>query len=303
MQIHQLRYFLALTQELSFKQAAARVHISQPTLSQQIKKLEDELGSPLFERSNRHVRLTEAGHKFLPYAQNAMDAISKGLNEIKENSDEISGLIHLGVIPTICAYLMPNILKTLRKNFPKIQISLYEETTSSLIEKLKQGKLDIGILALPIHEKGLAEKKLASEEYFAGIPLSHPLAKRSAITRKDLAKEKIITLQEGHCFSQQALDYCKFSRHNEQVIFQGSSLASAMKLAELGEGITFVPQMAIDSKSYPALAFIPFAPTAQRAIGVLWRVSAPLLKTHHTLIETVERELKKYSRRQSASSV
>lgn len=293
MELHQLRYFLALTRELSFQRAAHEANISQPTLSQQIKKLEDELGSALFERSHHRVRLTKAGQKFLPYAQTAVDTLKKGLLEIKEGSSEVSGTISLGVIPTICPYLIPSMLKVLKKNFPKIQISLYEETTSVLIEKLKEGKLDLGILALPIHEKGLVEKKLTDEEYLAAVPAGSPLAKKNSIQRKDIAKEKIITLQEGHCFSQQALDYCNLTRHDEQVIFQGSSLVSAMRLAELGEGMTFVPRMAADKKSYPGLKFTPFSPPAKRSIGVLWRISAPLLKIHHILITAAEAELKK----------
>lgn len=293
MELHQLRYFLALTQELNFQRAANLANISQPTLSQQIKKLEDELGSPLFERSHHQVRLTKAGQKFLPHAQTAVDTLKKALAEIKEGSGDTAGTISLGVIPTICPYLVPSILKSLKNNFPEIRISLYEETTSVLIEKLKQGKLDLGILALPIQEKGLVEKKLLDEEYLAALPVSHPLSKKKFIQRKDIVKEKIITLQEGHCFSQQALDYCNLTRRDEQVIFQGSSLVSAMKLAELGEGITFVPQMAADKKSYPGLKFAPFSPPAKRSVGVLWRISAPLLKIHHILINTAESELKK----------
>lgn len=288
-----MRYFLALTQELNFQRAARRVSITQPTLSQQIKKLEDELGSPLFERTPHEVRLTKAGKKFLPYAQTAVDTLKEALNEMQEGSGEISGTVNLGMIPTICPYLVPGILGNLKKNHPKIKISLYEETTSSLIEKLKQGRLDMGILSLPIHEKGLVEKKLVDEEYLLAVPTRHPLVQKSSVQRKDIEREKILTLQEGHCFSQQALDYCKLSRTDEQIVFQGSSLASVLKLTALGEGITFVPKMAADKKLYPELKFLPFSPPAKRAVGVIWRVSAPLLKIHHILMQAAEAELKK----------
>ncbi len=275
--------------------AARRCSITQPTLSQQIRKLEDELGTPLFERSPRQIRLTEAGRKFLPHARASMDSLLRGTREIQNESQEDSGTIALGVIPTLCPYLIPGAVAALKKSAPKIRISLYEETTSVLVESVRSGKLDLGLLSLPIEEKGLAAKNLGSEEYLTAVSAAHPLAKASRIGRRELQKEKLLILQEGHCFSDQALDYCKIAREHDQVIFQGSSLASVMRLAEMGEGLTFVPRMAADSRMYPGLKFIPMSPPARRDIGMVWRISAPFLKTHRTLLDAIEHELQKTS--------
>ncbi len=295
MDIQQLRYVVALSQELHFLKASQKVNVSQPTLSQQLKKLENELGAPLFERAPKNVRLTPQGRKFVPYAISVLDTLQKGIKDLQEQEGVVTGTIRLGVIPSICSYLMPEVLTSLAKNAPRIKVELYEETTSVLVEDLKSGKLDMGILALPVEDRGISAITLCTEPFFVAVAKTHRLAGRKTVRRADLLKERLLILQEGHCFGQQSMDFCKITRQDPQVSFQGSSLESVMALAELGEGITFVPMMAVNKSSRTGLEFISIAPDERptRKIGVIWRLSAPLGKAQRTFLEIVEKTLKR----------
>ena len=293
MDIQQLRYMVALAQELHFQRAAQKTHVAQPSLSQAIKKLESELGVPLFERSPRKVRLTAEGEKFLSVSLTVLGHLQKVTEEFREMSQEVRGTLRVGVIPTICPYLMPRVITQLKKTAPHLTLELSEETTSILVEQIKEGKLDLGVLALPVAEKGLAEKALHREVFYLAVARNHPLAARRTVSRKDIVNEKILVLKEGHCFGHQILEFCKMSRQDTQVIFQGSSLTSVMKLAALGEGITLVPEMAVHPKDFPDLKFIPFAPPPpSREIGILWRLSASFNKAEHFLAGIIEQTLK-----------
>jgi len=293
MELRQLRYIVALSQERNFLRAAKRVNITQPTLSHQIKKLEEEIGTPLFERSSHGVRMTAAGQKFIPYAIATLDNLEKGIAELREESHAISGKIAIGAIPTISPYLLPDVLIGLRTEAPQLSLELYEETTSSLLESLKAGKIELGILALPIADAGIVSRSLGKEEFLLAVAKQHPLSKRRQVTAKIIKEEKLLILQEGHCFADQALEYCKTIRDDAQIIFQGSSLTSVMKLASVGEGLTLVPKMAANVKENPDLAFIPFsAPKPNREIGIIWRITAPLTPAHRYLITCIEKVFK-----------
>jgi len=294
MEIHQLRYIVALFQERNFLRAAKRVNITQPTLSHQIKKLEQEVGTPLFERSSRGVRLTPAGEKFIPYAMTALDQLTKGLTKIQEDAKDISGKVAIGVIPTISPYLLPEVLVKLRRAAPLLSLEFYEETTSSLLESLKAAKFDIGILSIPIHDAGIVSRSLGKEDFYLAVSKKNPLSKKRQVNTKDIKGERLLILQEGHCFSNQTLEYCKLLREDAQILFQGSSLTSVMKLAAAGEGVTFVPQMAVSKQENPNLAFIPFTtPRPTREIGIVWRVTAPLTLPHRFLIDIITETFKK----------
>lgn len=293
MEIQQIRYVVALSQELHFLKAAQKTNVSQPTLSQQIKKLEDELGAPLFERSPRRVRLTHQGEKFLPYAVSLLDTLQKGVREMRDDSDVVSGTVRVGAIPTICPYVIPDVLAGLAKTAPRVRVQLYEETTSILIEDLKSGRLDIAILALPIADRGISTLALHREPFFAAVSKTHPLAGRARVGRKELLKERLLILREGHCFGQQSMEFCKINRQDPQVSFLGSSLASVMAMAERGQGVTFVPKMAVDKTPEGRLRFIPLPPKEgpYREIGAAWRLTAPLDKAQKVFLETVEQIL------------
>ena len=287
MELHQLRYFLELSRELHFQKAAEKAHVTQPTLSQQIKKLEDELGLPLFERSPRNVRHTAAGKKFLPHVIEALERIEHGVSGLREEADEISGLIRIAAIPTIAPYLLPGVISKIKRSAPKLMLEIYEETTSVLVEHLKEAKFEIGVLSLPIQDSGIVCRPLGKEPFYLAVSKDHPLAKRKTVSRSDIVKEKLLILQEGHCFSDQTLEFCNLSRKNEQIRFQGSSLSSVMRLVGAGEGVTFVPKMAVEPRLYPELRFISFGGTPPlREIGLAWRVTTPLTKAHNFVIDS-----------------
>lgn len=287
MELHQLRYFLELSRELHFQRAAEKAHVTQPTLSQQIKKLEEELGLPLFERSPQNVRLTAAGKKFLPHVIEALEKIEHGVSDLRTEADEISGLIRIAAIPTIAPYLLPGVISKIKRSAPKLMLEIYEETTSVLVEHLKEAKFEIGILSLPIQAAGIVSRSLGKEPFYLAVSRNHPLAKKKTVVRDDIVKEKMLILQEGHCFSDQTLEFCNLSRKNEQIQFQGSSLSSVMRLVGAGEGVTFVPKMAVEPRLYPELRFIPFGGTQpSREIGLAWRVTTPLTKAHKFVMES-----------------
>lgn len=294
MDLQQIRYVVLLSQELHFLRASKKANVSQPTLSQQIQKLERELGTPLFERSPRNVRLTAQGKKFLPHAIAALDSLQKGVRELADERDVAAGIIRLGVIPTICPYLLPGALARLARIAPLLKIELHEETTPVLVDDLKSGRLDLAILALPLPDKGVSVLTLRREPFFVAVSRSHRLADRKSLGRKDLLAEKLLILREGHCFGQQSMDFCKISRQDPQITFEGGSLASVMAMAELGQGITFVPQMAVPSAGSSRLKFIPLLPKDQsyREIGIAWRLSSPLDKGHRVFMETVGEALR-----------
>lgn len=289
MELQQLRYVVALSRELNFQRASKKLHVTQPTLSQQLKKLEDEIGITLFERSPKYVRLTSAGEKFVPFALELLERLERGLEEIREDKGEVSGHLKIGAIPTIGPFVLPPLVQASHQAAPKLKLELFEEITPVLIEKLKQGQLDLGILSLPFDETALAVKNIGKETFLLAVPLAHELAKRKQISLQDLNGQRLLILQEGHCFSEQALSFCRRSREDRQVVFQGSSLQSVLNLAAAGEGITFLPKMAEKSCRNLPLKLIPFGPKApMRQIVVIWRLAAPLNRNHRFMIQLIQ---------------
>lgn len=291
MEIHQLRYFVAVAREKHFLKAALSEHISQPTLSQQIQKLEKELGCYLLERSPRHVKLTDHGERFLTHALAILETIAKAKSDIKEDEAEPQGTISLGAIPTIGPYLLPPVIKKLRKAAPRVSLDLHDLTTSSLLESLKEGRIQMGLLALPINERSLATQTVGQEPFFLAVSENHVLASKKNVSVKDFSTEQILILQEGHCFREQSLDYCKLRSNSDRIVFQGSSLVSVMRLAAIGEGVTFVPKMAATPRENPKIKFIRFhSPEPTREIGIAWRMSTPLSNAQKLLIDIIEEE-------------
>jgi LysR family hydrogen peroxide-inducible transcriptional activator len=298
MEMHQLKYFVAVARERHFQKAADQVHISQPTLSQQIQKLEKELGTPLLERSSRQVRLTAEGERFLPYANQILDTAERAAAEIKGQTGELAGRLRIGAIPTIGPYILPRLLQRMRKEAPKGVLELFDLTTSVLITHLKEGKVDLGVAALPIADARLATRAIGEEAFLAAVPLKHPLSHKKRIPIKELDQERLLILQEGHCFREQSLDYCRRASVHPQIIFQGSSLTSVLRLVAAGEGVTFVPQMAAQERENPGVRFIPFAPPVpKRTLGALWRMTTPLNRSQTYFVNLVEEMVRPSTRR------
>ena len=205
MNLRDLEYFVKVAELKHFGQAAKECHVSQPTLSGQIKKLEEEMGVILFERSNRRVMLTEAGATILPYAKQTLTSADSVLEVAETLNSPFAGRFHLAAIPTMGSYLFPLIVSGIKKSMPDLTLILSEEKTFDLLEKLKEGKLDAGILALPVNDDSLKEATLFTDEFFLATPKEHPLTTSDAINVEQLNNRQLLLLEEGHCLRGQAL--------------------------------------------------------------------------------------------------
>src|SRR5215468_9586164 len=200
MELHQLRYFTAVADTSSFSRAAERCHVSQPSLSQQILKLESELGGRLFDRLGRSVRLTELGQAFLPRARSVLHELSTAKDEVTERLESEAGPVVIGAIPTIAPYWLPPRLATFSRKFPKIHLTIAEEITPVLLERLRSGSVDLAILALPIRGHEFDAQPLFTDLFFAALPKNHKLARRPSLRLTDLRTEPFLFLRDGHCF-------------------------------------------------------------------------------------------------------
>ena len=290
MEIYQLRYVAALSRTLNFRKAAEITHVTQPTLSQQIQKLEEELGVQLFERGPRFVLITPAGKEFVSYAKSILDLAEQAVEAASGANDDPRGTLAVGAIPTIAPYLLPGALNKLDRIAPKLTIELYEDTTSILIERLKGGLLDIGLVSLPIDDAALKSESLGVEPFFVAAHKNHRLAQSTGIRVADLIDERMLMLQEGHCFRDQSLSFCRKENVDPQIVFQGGNLGSILSLVSFGIGITLAPSMLVERNIHSGVAFIPFdsnPPT--REIGLIYRNNAVLTAKHKAFAKSVRR--------------
>ena len=270
MELHQLRYFCAIVETGSFSRAAQRTNVSQPSLSQQILKLEDELGTRLFDRLGRSVRLTEMGQVLLPRARAVLHELEAARSDVVERKASVSGSICIGVIPTIAPYFLPPILASFSRKRPQARISVVEEITPLLLERLRAGSMDVAIVAVPLGIRGneFQSFPLMSEKLYAVLPKQHALAKRRAISLGDLQNEPFLLLRDGHCFRETAVAACKRARMNPQVIFESGQFSSILGLVSKGFGVSIVPAMALEKR--PGCRFVPLADErATRTIGAV----------------------------------
>lgn len=242
MELHQLRYFLKAAELGNFTQAAGECHVSQPSLSQQIIKLEQELGQPLFERSGRGVELTEAGRLLQPRADQILGLIDQARREITDDGE--TGLLTIGAIPTIAPYYLPQLVHYLRTELPRANFLVHEDTTESGLRRVLSGEWDLAIIALPMKVEHLEVQKLFTEELWLALPNHHPLAKLDKVPLHDIDHEPVLMLGEGHCLSEQVLDYCR--RKNSSIVETGklAQLTTLLELVALGQGVSFIPDMA-----------------------------------------------------------
>jgi len=245
MEVHQLRYFCAVAESGNFTRAAEATRVAQPSLSQQIHKLEDELGAKLFDRLPRSARLTQFGKAFLPKAQAILRQIGEARTQIREMASGESGEVILGAIPTIAPYLLPAMLSGFARQHPTVSVSVVEEITPTLLERLHEGTLDLALLALPVAGDDLITTELIEEPLFAVLPERHALANRRSITLEQIRDEPFLLLKEGHCFRDNALQACRQSRVNPNVVFESGQFATILAMVSAGMGVSVVPRMAI----------------------------------------------------------
>jgi LysR family hydrogen peroxide-inducible transcriptional activator len=270
MNLRDLQYLTAVAELKHFGKAAAACHTSQPTLSMQLKKLEEMLGITLFERSNKRVMITPIGEAIVERAQRILREAEEITATAKMAQNPYAGKFRLGVFPTLAPYFLPLAIPSLRKKFPQLQLLLVEEKTPALLEKLKAGTLDAALLALPIAEDGLETAPLFDDPFLLAVPHNHTLAKRKIIRQNDIADECLLLLEDGHCLRAQALEVCHMAGASEQQEFRATSLETLRHMVTAGVGITLIPRLAMQKKD--GIAYIPFAkPAPSRTIGLVWR--------------------------------
>jgi DNA-binding transcriptional LysR family regulator len=270
MEIHQLRYFVAVAEEGSFSHAAEREHVSQPSLSQQIQKLEAELNQQLFDRLPRSVVLTEAGRSLLPYARQILTAIADAGLSVAAIEQEVAGRLSVGAIPSIAVYVLPRLIGNFQRSYPKVTFELFEDITDKLAQRLEDGTLDIVLATSSDNAPTLTHYSLGKEPLLMLLPQKHPLARRKTIKWSDLALEKFLLLHEIHSLSIQVRQLLAANNLKPEVVLQGAQLVTIARLVAAGLGVTVIPQMMAETEFIKGCVAVPFArPVPTRELTLL----------------------------------
>ncbi len=275
MNLRDLRYLVAVAEHRHFGRAADACYVSQPTLSTQIRKLEAELGVELIERSPRHISLTDAGTQVVERARLIL-AETDNIREIARRArDPESGTLRIGLFPTLGPYLLPHVVPHLRARFPNLELLLVEEKTEEVLQDLREGKLDVGVLALPVHDEQLHEEFLFSEDFVMAVPAAHELAGVAAPAPVSvLSGESVLLLEDGHCLRDQALAVCQLSGASERGGFRATSLETLRQMVAAGVGVTLLPELAVQPPVPPSpdVQLVRFdEPVPRRHIAMFWR--------------------------------
>jgi LysR family transcriptional regulator, hydrogen peroxide-inducible genes activator len=278
----ELRYIVALARERHFGRAAEKCFVSQPTLSVAVKKLEDELGVPLFERRANDVTVTPVGARIVEQAQRVLEEASAIKNLAAQGKDELAAPLRFGAIYTIGPYLMPQLIPLLNRRAPRMPLMIQENYTARLSELLKTGELDVVVLSLPFAEPGIVTQAVYDEPFRVLVPVSHPWARRTRIAGNDLCRENLLLLSSGNCFRDQVLQTCagveRAQAEGMQQSLEGSSLETIRHMVASGAGITVLPAAAAESRAAEnkLTAVRPFAPPVpSRRVVLAWRRSFP----------------------------
>jgi len=280
MNLRDLKYLVALAEHKHFGRAAAACFVSQPTLSTQIKKLEEELGVPLVERAPRKVMLTPAGREAAARARGIVAEVEQMKEAARRSRDPEAGTVRLGIFPTLGPYLLPHVVPAIRGRFPQLELLLVEEKSDVLLTQLRNGQLDAALLALPLHDEQLHTEFLFEEPFVLAAPEGHPLAARTALTLDELADQRLLLLQDGHCLRDQALDVCHLAGALEKSEFQATSLETLRQMVAANVGVTLLPMLAVKPPVAPSpnirlLGFEGAHPPSRR-IAMVWRRSSAM---------------------------
>lgn len=279
MNLRDLKYLVALADHQHFGRAAAASFVSQPTLSTQIRKLEVELGVSLVERAPRRVMLTPIGRDIAERARKVTADVEQMAEIARRSQDPEAGTVRLGLFPTLAPYLLPHVLPNLRRRFPRLELLLVEEKTDAILARLRDGRLDAGLLALPIHDDQLHVEPLFDEPFLLAVPRQHPLAGHGSLQLHDLDDQHLLLLEEGHCLRDQALDVCRLAGADERDGFRATSLETLRQMVASGVGITLLPMLAVQPPVPVStdIALLPFRGEApHRRIAMLWRRSSAM---------------------------
>lgn len=289
--LRQLRYFEALARHGHFGRAAAACAISQPALSMQIKELEAALGAVLIERSARRVRLTRLGEEAALRARDILRSVDELGEFARISRGRLAGRLRIGMIPTIAPYLLPSLIAGLSREYPELSIQVREALTSKLIEELREGRLDGAIVALPVSEPSLTEVRLFTEAFLLARPAKD--AGAPVPSNEKLREMKLLLLEEGHCFRDQALSFCKMHPSIPREVLDANSLSTLVQMVNAGLGVTFIPEMAAELETRSAAVSLSRFkdPEPSRTIGMIWRKTSPMSQQLLSLAEVVRRSL------------
>jgi LysR family hydrogen peroxide-inducible transcriptional activator len=297
MNLRDLKYVIAVAETRHFGRAAERCFVSQPTLSGQIKKLEEELGVTLFERTNRSVEITPVGEDILAHARQMMEQADAIEQLAQAHQDPLAGPLRVGAIPTLSPYLMPLILAPLKKQYPQVRLVLSEEITDTLLARLHNHEIDAVLLATPVDEHDLEMIPLFDEPFWLAHPRQHPLYNKDEITRKDLDHIDLLLLSEGHCLAKQAMEVCRMKERSAQgdmADLRAASLETLLQLVGAGFGCTLVPALAVRGSWTTDTGIIarPLAvKDAYRTISLVFRSSFPRRPAVEALVEVIRDHL------------
>ncbi len=296
MTLNELRYIVAVARERHFGHAAESCHISQPTLSVAVRKLEDELGVTLFERGPGEMTVTPIGRRIVEQAQRVLEEAAVVRQLASQGQDDLVGMLRLGVIYTIGPYLLPHLIPRLHRRAPDMPLQIEESYTAQLGERLKAGDLDVLILSLPFDEPGVMTQAVYEEPFVVLMPLGHPLEAATQVDAATLARQDLLLLGPGHCFRDQVLRFCpecnrlSVTSDNMQRTLEGSSLETIRLMVATGVGITVLPYTSVSGYAYPSdlLSVRPFeAPAPTRMVALAWRKSFPRQRVIALLAEAI----------------
>ncbi|KAA6184612.1 LysR family transcriptional regulator [Thiohalocapsa marina] len=297
MNLRDIKYILAVSETRHFGRAAERCFVSQPTLSGQIKKLEDELGVTIFERTNRSVEVTPIGSKILEHARLLMEQADAIEQVARAHQDPLAGPLRIGAIPTLSPYLMPLILLPLKRDYPQLKLVLFEEITDALLTRLARHELDAALLATPVSDPDLAMTPLFDEPFWLAHPTQHPLSRKDAITETDLESIELLLLSEGHCLTHQVMEVCHLAdrpREGEMADLRAASLETLLQLVGAGFGCTLVPALAIRGGWMSDTGIIARRldlPDTYRRVSLVYRRSFPRPEALQAFARTVRAQL------------
>ncbi len=269
MEMHQLRYVVAVARAGNFSRAAEQCHVAQPSLSQQIQKLEEELGERLFDRLKREARPTAQGEVFLRRAVRILEEVDAAKREAADAQDLLNGTLTVGVLPTIAPYVLPKVMAEFTAKFPGVELVVQEDTTARLLRLAHSYEIDFALASLPIPDERLTVQELFAEELLLALPPGHALTRKRTVTVADLKGERLIVMKEGHCLGDQVLGFCDRQDVKSRISFRSAQLETMQAMVAAGLGISLIPAMAVRNGGKNTYRSLP-APRPERKIVAVW---------------------------------
>ena len=293
--LKQLRYLVTLAETRHFGNAAKACHVSQSTLSAGIHELEQQLGVTLVERNSKHILLTQAGEDVVRRALSVLNQVDDLVAACEVAREPFNSRMRLGVIPTIAPFLLPRLLKILRRKYPHFQLFIRENLTDRLIEELERGELDVLLLALPYSAEGMTTEHLFYDDFLLAMPKEHPLENKKTLYTSDLRGQELLLLEDGHCLRQHAMEACRLNEADFSVPYQATSLNTIVQMIANGIGITLLPRMAEQARILSGTEVVsrPFTEKEiRRSIGLMWRQKSPRCPEFRLLGEFIKQHRK-----------